>query len=475
MIISDADAPELVGLGYTAEVVYHRSETAIQAWRKATNSGRADAAPRAALALGVLLEDQGDVTGAEAAYQQAIDSGHADAAPRAALALGMLLERQGDVTGAEAAYQQAIDSGHADAAPRAALALGMLLERQGDVTGAEAAYQQAIDSGHADAAPRAALALGMLLERQGDVTGAEAAYQQAIDSGHAKAAPMAARRLGIKLATGQEGPEHISTLPSYEQLDSTSARVFRLLTLAGQNIPAAAVAALADLPVGDVQRILGDLALLHLIEPAPGMAGRWQMNDIVRMDARELSEKHADADGREQARDRLLRYLETADDYSNRSKRTRYRPEPVGRDFYTTTDSIGYAAYADAIARAIQHKETKPPLTIGIKGSRGAGKTSLMRMVQDRLEWPEGAHPESQKVKLRQIHLTPKARQITYLGEQNGRPKSGGVRNGTVLRALVAEPDQQGDEQTTIEAQPLPLPTEDRELAGWRPTVWFNP
>ena len=34
--------------------------------------------------------------GAKAAYQQAIDSGHADAAPRAAVNLGSLLEEQGD-------------------------------------------------------------------------------------------------------------------------------------------------------------------------------------------------------------------------------------------------------------------------------------------------------------------------------------------------------------------------------------------
>ncbi len=77
--------------------------------------------------LGLLLQEQGDLEGAKAAYQQAIDSGHADWAPRAAFGLGELLEKQGDLEGAKAAYQQAINSGHADVAPEAAVNLERLL------------------------------------------------------------------------------------------------------------------------------------------------------------------------------------------------------------------------------------------------------------------------------------------------------------------------------------------------------------
>jgi len=60
------------------------------------------------------------VEGARAAYQQAIDSGDPDAAPGAALSLGNLLADQGDVEGARAAYQQAIDSGDPEASALAA-------------------------------------------------------------------------------------------------------------------------------------------------------------------------------------------------------------------------------------------------------------------------------------------------------------------------------------------------------------------
>jgi hypothetical protein len=44
----------------------------------------------AAVYLGLLLEEQGDLAGAKAAYQLAIGSGHADVAPEAADRLGQL-------------------------------------------------------------------------------------------------------------------------------------------------------------------------------------------------------------------------------------------------------------------------------------------------------------------------------------------------------------------------------------------------
>jgi tetratricopeptide (TPR) repeat protein len=85
--MADADSPELVSLGYIAEVTYHRSETAVEAWRQAVLSGHPDAAPKAAYNLGWLLDGQEDKQGAMDAYQKAIDSGHADLAPKAAINL----------------------------------------------------------------------------------------------------------------------------------------------------------------------------------------------------------------------------------------------------------------------------------------------------------------------------------------------------------------------------------------------------
>jgi tetratricopeptide (TPR) repeat protein len=98
---------------------------------------------------------------------------------------------------------------------------------------------------------------------------------------------------------------------SYRKLDDESARVFRLLPVnPGPDVSVATAAALAGLPTGQVRRVLGGLARAHLVEPAPGTAGRWRMHDLVRLYARQLGEEHADADGREQAVDRLLGYYD---------------------------------------------------------------------------------------------------------------------------------------------------------------------
>jgi tetratricopeptide (TPR) repeat protein len=101
---------------------------------------------------------------------------------------------------------------------------------------------------------------------------------------------------------------------SYHRLDARSAQVFRLLPVGpGPDVSTGAAAVLADLPVGEVRRVLAGLAAAHLIEAAPGGPGRWRMHDLVRLYALRLSDAHAEADGREQARDRLLAYyLDTA-------------------------------------------------------------------------------------------------------------------------------------------------------------------
>ena len=96
---------------------------------------------------------------------------------------------------------------------------------------------------------------------------------------------------------------------SYHRLDETAARVFRLLPVnPGPDISTAAAAALAELPVTEVRKVLRVLAGAHLAEAAPDAAGCWRMHDLVRLYAQQLSDTHAQGDQREQARDRLLGY-----------------------------------------------------------------------------------------------------------------------------------------------------------------------
>jgi KAP family P-loop domain/Papain family cysteine protease len=135
----------------------------------------------------------------------------------------------------------------------------------------------------------------------------------------------------------------------------------------------------------------------------------------------------------------------------------RYEQEAIGSDLWTTDDSLGYGIYADAIARGIQHPDTKPPVTIGIKAPWGAGKTSLMRMVQRRLEWPDD--PRRQGV-----------REIRVAGRS---PDSSPVTNRAVLRRAKSS----DGERPPMRAGPATAGAESRprDASAWRPTVWFNP
>jgi tetratricopeptide (TPR) repeat protein len=174
------------------------------AFRLAEQNGDADGA----LCLGILLRKRGDIAGAHAVYQRAEARGVIEAACN----LAMLLEEQGDIAGAEAAYRRADAAGFyggarglsqilfargdtqgsIDALRRAdqlgdgeaAYNLGILLRRGGDEEGAEGAFRR---SGERGVGP-AWFNLGRMLDERGEADGAEDAYRRAVESGDADAA-----------------------------------------------------------------------------------------------------------------------------------------------------------------------------------------------------------------------------------------------------------------------------------------------
>jgi tetratricopeptide (TPR) repeat protein len=124
---------------------------------------------------------------------------------------------------------------------------------------------------------------------------------------------------------------------SYRQLDEAAARVFRLLPVnPGPDVSTAAASVLADLPVSEVRRVIGQLVRAHLVEAAAGAAGRWRMHDLLRLYARQVSDAQAEADGREQAWYRLLGYyMDTAQAADTHLKALPGMPVPAdftGRD-----------------------------------------------------------------------------------------------------------------------------------------------
>jgi DNA-binding SARP family transcriptional activator/tetratricopeptide (TPR) repeat protein len=113
-------------------------------------------------------------------------------------------------------------------------------------------------------------------------------------------------RLG---ALGIDGDPQAAVRPafdlSYARLDGVRRRVFRLLGLQpGGEFGAAAVAAAADLPTLEAQRLLDDLVAGHLVEPVRG--DRFGMHDLIRAYAIERAAAEEPPAAIHEARGRLF-------------------------------------------------------------------------------------------------------------------------------------------------------------------------
>ncbi|HZM82343.1 MAG TPA: tetratricopeptide repeat protein [Candidatus Limnocylindrales bacterium] len=208
----------------------------VLAMRIAACSDDPDVSAEAAASLGFLLQEEGDLLGAQAAYSSAVDARHRVRAPSAAVYLaagnlGVLRQADGDKVGAREAYQLAMKSEHLDVARTAAFNLGVLLHQldpeaarsayllavgdtdhqirakaafnlgvlleQQDTVAASNAYRLAIDIADPQIAAEAAFNLGVLRQNEGDLAGAISAYQLAAGSHQADVAAKAAARLGL--------------------------------------------------------------------------------------------------------------------------------------------------------------------------------------------------------------------------------------------------------------------------------------
>ena len=67
-------------------------------------------------------------------------------------------------------------------------------------------------------------------------------------------------------------------------------------------------------------------------------------------------------------------------------------------DRETTHDCLGFESYVESLATVCLEPEIAP-LTLGVFGSWGSGKTSLMRMLQARIEKQPGGDQDGKKVK----------------------------------------------------------------------------
>jgi tetratricopeptide (TPR) repeat protein len=145
-------------------------------FRSAAQDSRPEAARRARVLLGRVLEERGQTGEAEAMYREADAMGDGDAAND----VGLLLAERGDLAGAEAAYRRADERGCAPAGYN----LGLLLDERGDRAGAVEALERADAGDH----PQAALILGHWALDDGELDRAEACWYRADERGATGAA-----------------------------------------------------------------------------------------------------------------------------------------------------------------------------------------------------------------------------------------------------------------------------------------------
>src|SRR5262249_35065305 len=58
----------------------------------------------------------------------------------------------------------------------------------------------------------------------------------------------------------------------------------------------------------------------------------------------------------------------------------------IHSDLSFDEDLLNYNSYARSISQFINHRNTRPPLTVGILAPWGKGKTTLMRLIQKNLK-----------------------------------------------------------------------------------------
>jgi KAP family P-loop domain/Trypsin-like peptidase domain/NB-ARC domain len=191
--------------------------------------------------------------------------------------------------------------------------------------------------------------------------------------------------------------------------------------------------------------------------------GDFTMHDLVRVYSAARAVAVEPLDELAAVRDRAKRFLLLQLGY-------RHQPQPsIARDYWTTHDELSYGYYAEAIAQFIRHRQTRPPLTIGLRAPWGAGKTSLMRMIQESLD------PQAQGRPAR-IQLTDRTRRRLgrHAPERSDEPQAR-VTNLEILRQARARSAGEGKAE-----RDAPLSAELGEGSAWlqdhwRPTVWFNP
>lgn len=153
----------------------------------------------------------------------------------------------------------------------------------------------------------------------------------------------------------------------------------------------------------------------------------------------------------------------------------------LATDRWTTEDRLGYEGYAKAIYSFLTHRDTVPPLTIGIQAPWGGGKTSLMRMIQRELDPgnPALIRLNSDSDDLSNFRSQP---EVSPVAIKRLNPINRHVRSDPDRGAAPWRPTwgQEHSKRATVGdiRREMDSPVADQralQIDNRYPTVWFNP
>ncbi|MCC5480556.1 tetratricopeptide repeat protein [Streptomyces barringtoniae] len=157
---------------------------------------------------------------------------------------------------------------------------------------------------------------------------------------------------------------------SYQHLNDSQARAFRLLAAApGGVVSTTAAARLVDQPLAESRRLLADLARAHLLRPVATAPERWSMHDLIRLFADDLGRYHAADDQRDVAVARLLDHYLTTAKAANTHLRVDHEPDSL---FHNREEALAWleaertALVAAATSAEAGHHSVGPELSFAL-------------------------------------------------------------------------------------------------------------
>jgi tetratricopeptide (TPR) repeat protein len=135
-------------------------------------------------------------------------------------------------------------------------------------------------------------------------------------------------------------------------------------------------------------------------------------------------------------------------------------------DLWTFTDNLDYDIYANTIVKLLQNlKQT--PVAISIQAPWGAGKTSLMRIIQEKIEINKGIMPEQKKHRLLSFNKLYELKQeLEEIVKNEKKNNNSSLHEEQIVTFGIEDPKKSGKKYVTIWFDPWEYENTEQLWAG---------